>query len=293
VANLVPGQYRRVSVTSVDVPLTPGALTAHFTGREAYRHTRYVVVRNGAGTALIRVGRHGPEPLFAPVTAVEVLALPHECAFVTDLDVDTGVPSALAAAARRLAPGARAVVVEGRYHHVSFVLDPDPVRIRVADVVPPHPPKLVDQAARVLAVAEDLPPVELVPDVLDLRDLARAHPSSHYLVPCRGSGIDVDGAPVSFLDERPPRQPWTMLGCARSRQIHEWFYGDLPEVVDICPRARFTGGGGPLLTKCCLFEHDLLVDGATAVVPWGASLDLVRQALAHLATTAEPAWLPA
>ncbi len=45
-ANLVPGQYRKVSVATVDVPLTAAALTSHFLGREVYRHTRFVVVRH-------------------------------------------------------------------------------------------------------------------------------------------------------------------------------------------------------------------------------------------------------
>ena len=54
------------------------------------------------------------------------------------------------------------MVVEGRYGHVSFILDPEPLRVPVREVVPPEPAKLVDQAQRLLDVAEDLPPIELV-----------------------------------------------------------------------------------------------------------------------------------
>ena len=297
--NLVPGQYRKVSVATIDGPLTPAALTAHFAGREAYRHTRYVVVRDrrdSEATAVIRVGRApgSGDALFAPIADVEVLALPGECAYVRAPDVDTGVPSALAAAARAEAPGARCVVVQGRYEHVNFILEPAPVRIRVGDVVPPRPAKLVDQATRVLDLAEDLPPVELVPEVVDLADLACTRPVGRYLLPCRTSGFRLDGADVDFLDERPPRRDWTLVGCARSRSLHEWFYGGLPaEVVDICPRRLFPDDGRPRLTKCCLQESHNRADGATVTVPWGASLQLVRQALSDLATVAEPAWAPA
>lgn len=292
-SNVVPGQYRRVSVATVDGPLTAQALTDHFLGREAYRHTRFIVARAGRDSALVRVTKADEGPLFSPITSVEVLALPDECVFVVAPDVDTGIPSALG----QVAAGqtARGVVVEGRYHHVSFILDAAPVRIRVGDVVPPRPAKLFDQARRVLELAEDLPPIELVADVVDLADLAMAHPSERYLVPCRGSGFGVEGpATVSFLDERPAPADWTLLGCERSRSIHEWFYGEGPkDAVELCPRRLFPADGRPLLTKCCLLEDSIADQGVTVAVPWGASLEQVRQALAAIAKAAEPAWAPA
>lgn len=292
-SNVVPGQYRRVSVATVDGPLTAGALTDHFLGREAYRHTRFIVARAGRDTALVRVAKADEGPLFSPITSVEVLALPDECVFVVAPDVDTGIPSALGQVAG--AHTARGVVVEGRYHHVSFILDPAPIRIRVGDVVPPRPPKLFDQARRVLELAEDLPPIELVADAVDLVDLAVTHPSERYLVPCRGSGFCVEGpATVAFLDERPAHADWTLLGCERSRAIHEWFYGERPnDSVELCPRLLFPADGRPLLTKCCLLEDSIADQGVTVAVPWGASLEQVRQALAAIAKAAEPAWAPA
>ena len=291
-SNVVPGQYRRVSVATVDGLLTADALTAHFLGREAYRHTRFIVARAGRDTALVRVAKVDDTSLFSPITSVEVLALPDECVYVVAPDVDTGIPSALAKAAGGRAK--RCVVVEGRYHHVSFILDPAPIRIRVGDVVPPRPAKLFDQASRVLDLAEDLPPIELVADVVDLADLAAAHPADRYLVPCRGSGFCVEGpGTVAFLDERPAHADWTLLGCERSRGIHEWFYGERPAAaVELCPRRLFPADGQPLLTKCCLLEDSIADAGITVAVPWGASLEQVKQALAAIAKAAEPAWAP-
>lgn len=311
--NLVPSQYREVSVAAVDFALTAGRLAAFLLGREVYKRTRYLVVRHGLDTALVEVERAPGNQVMALVTAVRVLALPAECAFVTVPDVDTGIPSPMARAARDHAPGARCVVVEGRYHHVNFILAPVPVVVRVVDVVPPGPPKLVDQATRLLAVAEDLPPIELVGDVVDLADLARAHGAERYLLPCRGSGFVAHAvgsgevaAEVAFLDERPPRQEWTLIGCSRSRELHRWFYGDLPEVVEMCPRvlARRPSsagggsndgrdGGGVTLTKCCLLEDRVECDDDTIVVPWGASLAQVRQGLeaaVGLSQTEESTW---
>jgi len=294
--NLVPGKYRGVSVASVDCALEVDALRGHFLGREAYRHTRFIVVRRGPQTALVRVRKASDFQLFSPIVELELLAGPQHCAYLYRPETDTAVPSMLAAAGVEGAPGARAVVVQGRYSHVNFILDPRPLRIVVREVVPPRPAKLFDQAQRVLAIAEDLPPIQLVPELVDLADLARDHPAEHYLLPCRGSGGDVPGARVSYLDERPERADWTLLGCARSREIHRWFYRDDPPTVDFCPRAAGPGAGGGLLTKCCLQEHDLEQgieqDRAWVSVPWGSTLEQVREGLAELAHHLEPSWAP-
>jgi hypothetical protein len=298
--NLVPGRYRDVAVAAVDAPLTAAGLERHLLGREAYRRTRWVVARRGPEAALVQVTRApgDGDRLFAPITGVRVLAGPDECALVDAPEVDTGVPTQLARAAMERAPGARCVVVQGRYRHVSFILDPAPVRVRVVEVVPPEPPKLLDQARRVLDAAEDLPPVELVGDLVDLTALARERPAARYLLPCRGAGISLDGAEVRFLDERPAREDWVLVGCARSREIHRWFYGAEAETVEMCPRrlaARPGHGTARVLTKCCLLEEHLEVDADRrgVTVPWGATLELVRAGLARVAALAEPAWSPA
>jgi hypothetical protein len=291
--NLVPGAYRGVAVSSVDSDLDETSLTQHFLGREAYRRTRFVVVRNRDRTAIVAVQKESEEPLFSPITSVRFLVAPPECAYVQDPDVDTAVPTALAVAALRHAPGKRGVVVQGRYSHVSFIIDPAPLQVRVREIVPPHPAKLLDQAQRVLALAETLPPMELVPDIVDFDQLARNRPAPSYLLPCRGGGVSLEGADVHYLDELPSREAWLLLGCERSEQIHESFYGERAPQVDICPRKRSTGDG-PTLAKCCLLETRIEVDAdRTVVVPWGASLAQIEEALATLAREWEPTWSPA
>jgi hypothetical protein len=287
--NRRPRAYREVSVAHVEFALTAANLTDHFLGRECYRRTRYVVVRNGDDTALVGVEPTDPEPLFSPAASVAVLALPAETVDLRRPDIDTGVPSQLANVAVEH-PSARAVVVEGRYAHVSFLLDPDPVRVRVREVVPPHPAKLLDQAQRVLDVADDLPPIVLEPELIELDSLVADAPV--VLVPCRGSGIRLEASETLYLDERPPARDWVLLGCARSRQIHHWFYGRGAPGHDTCPRT-LAPATGPLLTKCCLLEDGIEHDGDVAVVPWGASLAQVGEALVALARRSDPAWAPA
>lgn len=290
--NLVPRRYRSVSVAEVDVPLTEEALRRHLAGREAYRRTEFVVARRGAERALVRVRKESDEPLFSPIVEAELLAGPGECVEVAAPEVDTAVPTQLGRAARDLAPGARCAIVRGRYEHVSFILDPAPIPVRVTEVAPPRPAKLVDQVERVLATAEDLPPVDLRPEVTDIEALAGSRPSPRYLYPCRGSGAAPGGAEVAYLDERPPREDWVLVGCDRSRQIHRWVYGDDPPSVEMCPRELTAPSEVPTLTKCCMLEFGIERDGTMVVVPWGASLDEIRGGLRALLRVAEPTWEP-
>ena len=296
--NLVPAQYRNVSVADVPVPLDEAALGGYLVGRPVYRRTRYLVVRNAGACAVMEVSKESELPLFSPVTAMTVIARPEETAFVDAPDTDTAIPTQLARAAAAQAPGARCVIVRGRYGHVSFIADPVPVRVRVVEVVPPWPPKLVDQLERVLDLAEDLPPVELVADLVDLTSLARTQPAGHYLFPCRAGSASQAGlgaADVSYLDEIPERKPWTLVGCARSRSIHDWFYGGEVPTVDMCPRnlADRTGQTPtPTLTKCCLLEDRVSSDDGLVVVPWGASLAQIRDGLRLALAAGRPAPQP-
>ncbi|HEU0104037.1 MAG TPA: hypothetical protein VFR07_17110 [Mycobacteriales bacterium] len=279
---VLPDRYREVSVTDVDVPLELEPLRALLMSRPVYRRTRYVVVRAGGRAALVEVDKRESDGLFWDVTAVRLLAGPDETAWVVRPELDPGIPSDLAGAAADC-PEARCVVLEGRYGHISFVLDSTPVRLHVLDVAPPHPAKLLDQVQRVLATAEDLPGVLPVPQVVELGDLVPTGATGDYLLPCRGGGMQVPGTTVHYLDEVPPQRDWTLLGCARSQAIHQALYGGSVPQVDTCPRvlarAVELAPGEVLLTKCCLLEEHVEVDGQTVVVPWGASFGHLREAL--------------
>ncbi|NIQ52031.1 MAG: hypothetical protein GWN71_00655, partial [Gammaproteobacteria bacterium] len=96
-----PDRYRDVSVADVDVPLTAAALSELLLGRDAYRRTKFIVVRRGLQTALVEIEKATTDPLFSPITAVRLLAGPEECTVVDAPDLDPAVPSDLAAAARR------------------------------------------------------------------------------------------------------------------------------------------------------------------------------------------------
>ena len=288
--NWICRPYRGVSVQRLGVALTEEAVRDHLVGRRVYRRTEVLIAEGDEGGHAVVTVEKGPESdgLFWPVTDVTWISGPGDTAFVRDPEIDTGNATQMARAAAASGVDARVYVVEGRNQHVNLIFEPAPVRVRVVEVVPPHPPKLLDMAQRVLEYDEDLDPVALELAAVDLNEIAAAIDTGHWLLPCRCGGLTLDGA-VDFLDSGPPAPApdWTLLGCERSRQIHAELYGVEPaERVEMCPRVHAAATGGPTLVKCCLRERGIEADGELVVVPWGATLEEVREALRLLV----PAW---
>jgi hypothetical protein len=281
--NFIARPYREVSVQEVDIPLDPASVHDWLTGRPVYRRTSFLVLVREGRRALVEVEKASTEPLFTPVTEVRWLAGPEEVVFVKDPTVDTGNATQLARAALSSGRPGHVYVVEGMFQHVNFIVDPTPLRVRLVEVVPPEPPKLLEMARRVLDYDEDLPPIELEFVPIDLRKLAAEAAADRYLFPCRCAGLELD-VPVDFLDACPPtEQAWTLVGCERSRQIHEAFYGTDPmHRVELCPRVVDSPGQVPTLLKCCLLERGIESSDSRLVVPWGANLEEVRRALHEL-----------
>ena len=287
--NWICRPYRGVSVQRLGVALTQDAVREHLVGRRVYRRTEVLIAEGDEGHAVVTVDK-APEGdgLFWPVTGVDWISGPDETAFVRDPETDTGNATQMARAAAAGGGAARVCVVEGRNQHVNLIVEPAPVRVRVVEVVPPHPPKLLDMAQRVLEYDEDLDPVALELVAVDLNDLAAGEDAGHWLLPCRCGGLEL-GGPVDFLDSGPPAPApdWTLLGCERSRQIHAELYGSEPAGrVELCPRVHAGTPSAPTLVKCCLRERGIESDGELVVVPWGATLEEVREALRLLV----PAW---
>jgi len=282
-ANTITRPYRGLSVQEVEIALDDdGAIVRYLVGREAYRRTEWLALVNGDRVALVAIAKESYEPLMSPITEARVLAGPDRTMWIEDPGTNVGNATQMAAAAA--ASGSvdtDAFVVKGRYEHVNAIWRPSPVTVVVTEVVPPYPAKLFDMARQVVDFDEDLPPVHLVLDAVEIAKIASDNPTAEYLLPCRGSGVDLPGH-VSFLDTRPQvRSDWLLIGCERSMQFHRAFYGDEPAQVDLCPhlRSRALDARTRVLTKCCLLERGVEHRENTATVPWGSSLDEVRLAL--------------
>ncbi len=288
--------YRGLSVQHVERFPSPEFVRTYLMGREVYRRTDYLALIHDDAVALAAVTKDSVEPLFSPVTDVAVWSGPDQTMLIDDPTVDVGNATALARTALTYArPGISAYVIKGRFEHINFIWQPSPIKIRVAEITPPDPPKLLQQASQVVDFDEDMPPIELVADTITFPDLATTWPADAYLLPCRGAGTELPGD-VAFLDTRPEtRQDWVLIGCERSRQFHHHFYGDDPPQVDICPRNRGMASDPSdlWLTKCCLLERGIEYTSGRAVVPWGANLDEVRLALRLLTGVQLPEPIPA
>jgi hypothetical protein len=282
--NFVPLPYRCVSFQPYDGPMTADAIERYLLNREVYRRTDIVVLHGqNRDCAVAAVQRADSDSLFTRAEKVEILGLPDDCMLIEDPGTDPANRSALAKTAiEHGVTSAQTAIVIGTFDHINIIHRPNPLRLRVVEVVPPTPPKLLHMVEHVLSYA-DLPPILLEPVTIDLRDLAATVTPEAYLVPCRSGGLNDLGAPVHFLDERPKnRENWTLLGCERSLQFHRHYYGDEPPRVEMCPRKLTRDDNRLTLLKCCLLEYDIERDGNRMIVPWGTDLPMLEKALHQL-----------
>lgn len=278
--NFVPLPYRRVSVQPYSGPWTEEAIRDHLLNRDAYRRTNFVILHGEGGTCcVVSIKKMSDEPLFSQIVQVKMLAAPESCLWVDDMNVDTGNRSALAKKAYEMnLTMDKTLVVRGRYEHTNFIHHPEPLYIRVIEVIPPETYKLYEMANLVLQYA-DLPPIRLELHGIYMKELAAEYPTPEaYLIPCRASGLELS-QPVLYLDEHPEYQNWVLIGCERSCHIHKHFYGHDPKRIEVCPRLLIPPSDIPTLSKCCLLESHVETEGNYAVVPWGANLKHVEDAL--------------
>jgi hypothetical protein len=279
--NLVPLPYSRVAVQIAAFDLEEAAIREFLRGKEVWFETDHVVFRHGDQCAIARIEKTEPKDLFSRITGVEILSLPAATCWVDDPFVDTGNPSALAEKARALGIGpSEALVVNGLYEHVCFILRPLPVVIDVFDLSPPELPRLLDMARRVLAY-KSFPPTIIRPHVQLITDLARGVSGKALLFPCGISQLK-RMTNAFYLDERPERRDWVLVGCERSRQIHAHLYGEDCPSIELCPRKLFDPGDALALMRCCMVEKKVELSGRIAFLPWGAELPLVEGALTAL-----------
>jgi hypothetical protein len=279
--NVVPLPYNRVSVQRVDFELNETVIQSFLCGKEAYFQTDYVVLRRVDECAVAAISKGKVEDLFCRIAEVEIISLPESSRWVDDPRVNTGIPSALAEKAKALGVTAsETLVVNGLYEHVNFIHRPLPLVIDVCDLAPPAPPRLLDMARRVLAY-KNFPAIVLQPRIQSIPELVRNLGDKPILFPCGVSelrGI----ARAFYLDERPRRQDWVLVGCESSRRIHQHCYGYDPPRVELCPRKLFVGNASLTLMRCCMVEEGFEISGSVAIVPWGVEPPVVEDALQAL-----------
>ncbi len=286
---MIPTHCKVVGKLTLAGPLTREAIVAAAKGRLAYKLTDFYCITDGSAWAVVRVRKAAGRSLLVPVRDVRVVAGPGETVYVEDPGVDTTNPSSMLMAAERHAPGARCVVVQGEFNHLSFVVrGGHEVRVTALDVVPPSPSKVAELARRALATTGL--PVMLAEEAVDLAGIARDVPQDRRLMmPCRASGLDLD-RPVDYLDEQPPLgegEPVTLVGCQLSGRIFRERYGRDPDTtVTMCPLelAQSMRPQGWTLVKCCNEKGPYSLHGDVVAVPWSATRGDVAAALEEVVT---------
>ena len=288
--NWICRPYRGVSVQRLGVALTEAAIAEHLVGRRVYRRTEVLIAEADEGHAIVTVDKEPTgDGLFWPVTAVQWIAGPDETAFVRDPEIDTGNATQMARAAAASGVGRAGLRRRG----------PKPARQPHRRARSRCACASSRSSRRSRRSCSTWPSACSSTTRISTLWSSSSSPSTSTSSPpdttpsagcCRAAAAALELAgPVDFLDSGPPAPApdWTLLGCERSRQIHAELYGTEPAGrVEMCPRVHAGVPDGPTLVKCCLRERGIEVDGELVVVPWGATLEEVREALRLLV----PAW---
>lgn len=277
---MIPGHCKSVSVRNVTFPLTAEGVANHVGGEKAYTRTEYLVLRNGTDLAVIRIEKKNGVELFRPIIHFEIISLPSDTVYAENQKIDVLNASQMARLSRE--HEGKTVVVSGMFNHVSFVKDERGLELRVMDVVPPYPSKLAVLVEKALDSFLIESPIVPIVENIDLNQIARNVETPGVIFPCRASGI-TSGKSTYFLDETPEiKDECTLVGCDLSRRIFTSVYRKGIRQVNMCPRDLAPKDGLPRIVKCCKVKEGYELDGSTVIVPWGATVREVAEAMQAL-----------
>lgn len=277
---MLPGHCKDVAVKEVGFPLTKEDIEREIDGKKAYTRCDHYVLRNGEDLAIVKVTKEDGKELFRRIVAYEILALPADTVFVHDDTID--VLNSPAMARVSLEHPGKSVVVEGLFNHISFVQPGGVLELQVLDVVPPSPSKLSVLVDRALTSGMvDLPIVPHYQEI-DLNRLAEGVSTEGVLFPCQASGLRSERA-MYYLDQVPSiDKEVTLVGCDLSGRIYRSLYRrDVPR-IDMCPQELAPRDGRKRLVKCCKVRDGFQLKGDLAIVPWGATVQEVADAITAL-----------
>jgi hypothetical protein len=277
---MLPDHCKDVSVRKVDFELTEDEIARHIVGKKAYTRTEFIILKHDDQYAVVRVFKEGGVELFRLISAHKVISLPDDTVFVKDEEVDVLNRPKMAAIALRH-PG-KTVIVQGLFNHVSFVQGSEVLELHVLDVVPPRPAKLSYLVAKALDAGLIELPILVKEETVDLNELERRVQTPIVVFPCRASGLESKNT-VFFLDETPRIEgKATLVGCELSLRIYQSIYKKKPEFISMCPREFAPKDGKKRLVKCCQVKEGFELEGDLAIVPWGATVTDVVQAIRAL-----------
>lgn len=283
---MIPRHCREVSVKRVAFPITKQNIIAEVAGKSAYINTNYIVLNNGPDWAVAKVHKAREQGLFQKIDALDIISMPGDTMYLEEPEVDVQNASVMVRMAEEA--GKDALVVKGKFEHISFVHKEKTTPVVVFDVAPPNPPKIVELTEAALATGRIRKPIRIVPNILDLNELARTRNTEYVMFPCYASALaGLEGVDNAFyLDQIPglkmPVNEITLVGCELSMRIFTSLYGEEPAYMELCPKKLVHTVSEACLCRCCVVDEGHGIEGNAAYVPWGASIGEVEEAIIDL-----------
>ncbi|MEK9150443.1 MAG: hypothetical protein AAB267_10430 [Candidatus Desantisbacteria bacterium] len=252
----------------------------------AYINTNYMVLNNGPDWAVAKVHKARGEGLFQKIDRLDIISMPGDTMYLEKPEVDVQNPSVMVRMAEEA--GKDALVVKGKFEHISFVHKERTTPVVVFDVVPPNPPKIVELAEAALGTGRIRKPIRIIPRILDLNELAKTRNTKYVMFPCYASSLAglEGGQNALYLDQAPglkvPVNEITLIGCELSMRIFTSLYGEKPAFMDLCPKKMLHTVSEACLCRCCVVDEGHEIEGNAAYVPWGASVGEVEEAIIDL-----------
>jgi hypothetical protein len=283
---MIPEHYVEVNLKKVDFELTKDNIVGKLKGTGTYRTTKYIVLNNDNEWAVAKVRKRKEPRLFPTIIGINVLSLPENTVYIERKDVDVHNKTLMAGLAS--SHEGKAVIVKGRFEHVSFILDEPVLKIKILDVVPPES-RLMTLAEEVVRISPMKKALNFVPEYIDLTKLISDIDTKYVVFPCRASELTSHKRHF-FLDENPKLaeeelRNITLVGCRLSNNIFKSVYKRSPGFMDICPKDLISKDE-LTLTRCCMYEEPC-VEGKVAYVPWGATTYDIHTALRKLVRLAD------
>lgn len=260
-----------------DFPLTEEGIREGLTGHMAYVRAAYTVMSSNGKYAVAKLNKGEGEGLFRKVDSVEIISLPEDTVFVEFPDMDV-LNTPERAELQKKYPG-KTIVVSGMFSHISFIHDLKYETLRIADSVPPYPSKMGMLVHRAFESGYvDLP---LVTETFnaEMSEMIKDVKTEGVIFPCRVSGLKSD-KPYYFLDTHPElKHEVTLIGCETSRRIFNELYGKDVPMINACPKDLCPRDGVKTIARCCKIRNGYVMDGDVALVPWGATVPEVAEAI--------------
>lgn len=283
---MIPRHCGDVGVQDVKFELTEQNLKKHFLGRKSYTRTMFYAVTNSDDWSVVQVSKKSTKALFQLIESVKIVSLPERTRFVNESELEVlDMGNLLTVQSRH--PG-KLVLIKGRFEHISFVDVKLPARIKIVDIVPPRPSKLEFLIRSLVKANPSL--LDLCVELVDIAELANDERGGVLVLPCRASYEGMDEEPGSrerfYLDQAPELtekqvKSAVLIGCPLSARIFEELYGSKPRLSNICARetVEMMEDSPPTIARCCKVKEGVEVDGRMIVVPWGANICEVAEAL--------------